>query len=103
MSASPKQSATIQVDIMSLFTSIDRKLDNVAREISLKTDLAMFNVLNTKVTELEVHGSINAQRATEGVERINQQLATMGWKIVAAIGTAVLAVIATIVVALVKH
>jgi hypothetical protein len=97
-----KTGATVEVNVMDLFASIDRKLDTMGMQISLKANVDAMSQLTVKVTELEVHGSNNAQAAAAGVMELQKKIGDMGWKIVGAMATAILSVIATLVVALVK-
>ena len=96
------QSATVEVNVMDLFGSIDRKLDALTVAVGLKASSDTLRALETKVTELEVHGSNNAQRAAEGVNELEKQISGMGWKIAGALAAAALSLVASVVMGLMR-
>lgn len=87
---------------MDLFSSIDRKLDALALTVGMKANADVLSVLSTKVTEIEIHGSNNAQEAAKGVKEINDRMGRMGWQIAGAVGVAALSMIGTLIIGLLK-
>lgn len=97
-----RTNTTVEINVMDLFGSIDRKLDSMAIAMGTKADAVAFVNLSNKVSELEVHGSNNAQAAAAGVTQINKQLSDMGWKIAASLAGTGIALIGTLVMAMLK-
>jgi hypothetical protein len=88
---------------MTLFTSIDRKLDVMNVEIGKKAETTLVTELRERVTRIEVDGSHNAQEAKKEVKALAEKFDGMGWRLAGALAMAGISLVTAVMVAILKH
>lgn len=98
----PDEHRTVEVDIMTLFNEINRKLDALPGTVALKADSAALGRLEERFTDLSIRGSANAQTAVAGVAELKEKISSLGWKVALALVGALAAGGGTVFIGL-KH